>query len=63
MKREYTAPQMEAIEIAVQQMLAVSGPTSTSGDGGFDSDITGGSGGGRAPGLFDDPAWDELLGE
>lgn len=54
---------MEAIEIAVQQMLAVSGPTSTGGDGGFAPDITGGSGGGRAPGLFDDPAWDEVLGE
>lgn len=54
---------MEAIEIAVQQMLAVSGPTSTGGNGGFDPVITGGSGGGRAPGLFDDPEWDELLGE
>ena len=64
MKKEYMEPQMEAIEIKAQQLLAGS-ITDFSGNGGF----TGGGGGtgtgpsgGRAP-LFDDPAWDALLDE
>lgn len=53
MKREYMEPRMEAIEIAVQQMLAFSG-----GLGGDPATEPA-----KAPGLFDDPAWDEVLGE
>ena len=46
-----------------QQLLAGSGINSNSGiipGGGGDGT---GVSGGRAPGLFDDPAWDELLGD
>ncbi len=55
---------MEAVEIKMnQQLLAGSGINSNSGiiPGGGGSG-TGGSVG-RAPGLFDDPAWDAVLGE
>ena len=62
MKKEYMKPQMEAIEMKVQQMLAGSGPTSAAGNGDLDPVIGPGSGNGRAP-LFDGPEWDALLGE
>lgn len=64
MKKAYSAPRMEAVEIKMnQQLLAGSGINSNSGiiPGGGGSG-TGGSVG-RAPGLFDDPAWDAVLGE
>jgi hypothetical protein len=64
MKKAYSEPLMEAVDIKMnQQLLAGSvgnnadiDPMPLPGDG------TGGSGG-RAPGLFDDPAWDALFGE
>ena len=69
MKKEYMKPSMEAIEIKMgQQLLAGSEVSSIGGDSGLipggGGDGTGSGGGaGRAPGLFDDPAWDALLGE
>ena len=62
MKKEYIEPRMEAIEIRTGcQILAGSVTNASSGDV-FDTSVTGGSEPGRAP-LFDDPAWDALLGE
>ena len=43
-----------------QHLLAGSGINSNTG---IDPTPQPGTGGGRAPGLFDDPAWDALLGE
>lgn len=65
MKKEYTVPQMEAIEIKMGQQLLAGSVTGISGNGDLDptpgpGDGTGGSVG-HAP-LFDDPAWDTLLG-
>ena len=67
MKKEYMKPSMEAIEIKMgQQLLAGSEVSGIGGDSGLipggGGDGSGGSAG-RAPGLFDDPAWDALLGE
>ena len=48
---------MEAIEIAVQQMLATSPGDSVHTDNPVNP------GGAMSPGLFDDPAWGALLDE
>ena len=56
---------MEAIEMKAQQLLAGS-IDNISGNLPSGDAITpggGGAGGGRAPGLFDGPEWDALLGE
>ena len=70
MKKEYMKPSMEAIEIKMGQQLLAGSVKSIGGGSGTGLDIGGGGdgtstggGAGRAPGLFDDPAWDALLGE
>lgn len=60
MKKEYMTPQMEAMEMKAQQLLAGSALTNVAGNGDLDPIITGGAESGRAP-LFDDEAWDVLL--
>ena len=62
MKKEYMTPRMEAMEMKAQQLLAGSALTNVAGNGDLDPIITGGAESGRAP-LFDDEAWDVLLGE
>ena len=66
MKKEYMKPSMEAIEMKTEQQLLAGSIDNISGNLPGGDAITpggGGAGGGRAPGLFDGPEWDALLGE
>ena len=60
MKKEYTAPLTEAIEIKMSQQLLQASKVSNNVD--LEEVITGGTESGRAP-MFDDPVWDVLLGQ
>lgn len=60
MKKEYTAPLTEAIEIKMSQQLLQASKVSNNVD--LEEVITGGTAPGRAP-MFDDPVWDVLLGQ
>ena len=61
MKKEYIKPHVEAVEIRVGQQLLQASKVNNNAD--IDEIITGGNEPGRAPGLFDDPAWNVLLGQ
>ena len=62
-RKEYEKPTMLVVELkGQQQLLAGSALTNVAGNGDLDPIITGGAESGRAP-LFDDEAWDVLLGE
>ena len=60
MKKVYLEPLMEVVEIKTsQQLLAGSGPVSTTSGNVFSGKVTGGSGDARACGLDDDDDdWD-----
>jgi hypothetical protein len=64
MKKEYMKPQMEAIEIKCNHHLLIVSDLGGDGIGGGGSDGGSGGGGGdpQAPGLFDGPEWDVILG-
>ena len=63
MKKEYTAPLTEAIEIKMSQQLLQASKVSNNVD--LEEVITGGTAPGRAPDLIgiDDPVLDMLLGQ
>ena len=58
MKKEYMKPQMEAIEIKMNQQVLMGSPGS-----GAHTDDPQPPGGAMAPGLFEGDEWDTLLGE
>ena len=64
MKQEYSKPRMEAVELAKLQLLADS-ITDIISDTGLKPEGGGDGTGGTIPRarLFDDPVWDDLLGE
>ena len=61
MKKKYMIPEQHVVMLQHSIQLLSGSVTGLSNNADLEETITGGSEPGRAPDLFDDPAWDALL--